>query len=107
MGCTMKKSAICLALGLAAAPNVASAQLLLETTKITCGDLTAMAPADQDMVAAWFSGWFNQKLNFTKVDLDAFRTNEANIVKYCAAHPKDQLFGVVQEAVNNAVKKMK
>ena len=105
----MKKSAICLALGLAlglaAAPNVASAQLLLDTTKITCGDLVAMAPADQDMVAAWFSGWFNQKLGYTIVDLDAFRKNEANIVKYCASKPKDQLFGVIQEAVNNAAKK--
>lgn len=67
MGYTMKKSAILLALGLAAAPNVASAQLLLETTKITCGDIVAMPQGDQDMVAAWFSGWFNQKLGYTIV----------------------------------------
>lgn len=101
----MKKSAILLALGLAAAPNVASAQLLLDTTKISCGDFVALSPADSEMVAAWFSGWFNQKLGYTVVDINAFRQNEANIQKYCAAHPKDQLFGVIQQAVNNAVKK--
>ncbi|WP_374544891.1 HdeA/HdeB family chaperone [Rhodoblastus sp.] len=101
----MKKTAICLALGLALAPTVSSAQLMIDTTKITCGEFVAMSPADADMVASWFSGWFNQKLGYTLVDLEAFHRNTANIAKYCAANPKDQLFGVVQAAVNQAVKK--
>jgi hypothetical protein len=101
----MKKTAICLALGLALAPTVSSAQLLIDTTKISCGDLVAMGPADQDMVASWFSGWFNQKLGYTQVDLEAFHRNIASVEKFCAAHPKDQLFGVIQAAVNQSIKK--
>lgn len=101
----MKKLAICLALGLALAPTASSAQLMIDTTKISCGDLVAMGPADQDMVAAWFSGWFNQKLGYTLVDLDAFHRNIANVEKFCVDHPKDQLFGVIQAAVNQSMKK--
>ena len=47
---------------MALAPTAGSAQIMIETTKITCGEFVAMAPADADMVASWFSGWFNQKL---------------------------------------------
>jgi hypothetical protein len=104
-GWNMKKFAICLALGVALAPAASSAQILLDTTKITCGDLIAMPAADADMVSAWFSGWFNQKLGYTQVDIDAFHKNQANILKYCAAKPQDQLFGVVQAAVNQGIKK--
>ena len=101
----MKKIAICLALGLGLAPTASSAQLMIQMNRITCGDMTAMAPGDQDMVAAWMSGWYNQKLGYTYVDLMAFRQNKANIMKYCASNPKDQLMGVIQAAVNQMQKK--
>jgi acid stress chaperone HdeB len=101
----MKKIAICLALGLGLAPTVGFAQVTIQMEKITCGDITAMAPADQDMVAAWMSGWYNQKLGYTSVDLMVFRQNKANIMKYCANSPKDQLMGVIQASVNQMQKK--
>jgi hypothetical protein len=101
----MKKSAICLALGLALAPTAGSAQVMIQMEKITCGDAIAMAPGDQLMVEAWMSGWYNQKLGYTSVDLDAFHRNADNVMKYCAAHPKDQLMGVIQAAVNQMQKK--
>lgn len=101
----MKKIAICLALGMALAPTAGSAQIMIDTTKISCGELTAMSPADIDMVSSWFSGWFNQKAGYTFVDLEAFHRNTANVLKFCAAHPKDQLFGVLQASVNQMQKK--
>lgn len=101
----MKKFAICIALGLALSPTASSAQVDLDTTKITCGDFIALPPDEADTLAAWFSGWFNQKLGYTSVDLEAFHRNVANIATFCKAHPKDQLFGVIQQAVNNAAKK--
>jgi hypothetical protein len=101
----MKKIAICLALGLALTPTVGSAQVNIDTTRITCGDFVAMAPDELEMTAAWFSGWFNQKLGYTEVDLDAFHRNTQNVKKFCVDHPKDQLFGVIQAAVNQSAKK--
>jgi hypothetical protein len=101
----MKKIAICLALGLALAPTAGSAQIMIQMDRVTCGDAVAMAPGDQAMVSAWMSGWFNQKLGYNWVDLAAFRQNEANIMKYCASNPKDQLMGVIQAAVNQMQKK--
>jgi hypothetical protein len=101
----MKKIAISLALGLALAPTAGSAQIMIEMNKISCADAVAMAPADEEMVTAWMSGWYNQKLGTTSVDLDAFHRNTANILKYCAAHPNDQLMGVIQAAVNQMMKK--
>jgi hypothetical protein len=104
-GFNMKKYAICLALGLALAPTAGSAQVMIQMEKITCGDMIAMPPGDQDMVEAWMSGWYNQKLGYTQVDLDAFHRSAANVMKYCGEHPKDQLMGVIQAAINQAQKK--
>ena len=74
--------------------------------KISCGDMTAMHPVDQDMVAAWFSGWYNQKLGlYVRSTSMPSTSNNANIMKYCADHPKDQLFGVIQASVNQMQKK--
>ena len=101
----MKKYAVCIALGLALAPTAGMAQVDLDTTRITCGEFVALPPADADTLAALFSGWFNQKLGDTSVDLEAFHRNTANIAAFCKANPKDQLFGVIQQAVNNAAKK--
>jgi hypothetical protein len=104
-GWDMKKLAICLALGLALAPTAGSAQVMIEMNKITCGDWAKMPPAQEDMVSAWMSGWYNQKLGYTWVDLDAFHTNVESFRKYCAAKPDDQLMGVIQMAVNEMAKK--
>ncbi len=65
----MKKIAICLALGLGLAPTASSAQVTIQMEKISCGDMTAMHPVDQDMVAAWMSGWYNQNLGYTSVEI--------------------------------------
>lgn len=101
----MKKFAICLALGLALAPTAGSAQVMIEMSKLSCGDVVAMDPAEQEMVEAWMSGWYNQKLGYTQIDMEAFHRNTANVMKYCTEKPKDQLMGVIQMAVNNMQKK--
>ncbi|HUO55716.1 MAG TPA: HdeA/HdeB family chaperone [Rhodoblastus sp.] len=101
----MKKLAIGLALGLALAPTAGSAQVMIEMNKITCADLINMPPGDQDMTAAWMSGWYNRKLGSTSVDLQAFHSNVTNVEKYCGAHPTDQLMGVIQAAIDRAMKK--
>jgi acid stress chaperone HdeB len=99
----MKKLALCLALAMA--PVAASAQVDIDTTRITCGEFVALSPGEIETTAAWFSGWFNQKLGATTVDIEAFRKNTQNVVAFCKDHPKDQLFGVIQAAVNQAMKK--
>jgi hypothetical protein len=101
----MKKFAICVALGLALAPTAGFAQVDIDTTRITCGEFVALPPAEADTTAAWFSGWFNQKLGDTTVDLEAFHRNIASVAAFCKDHPQDQLFGVIQQAVNTAAAK--
>ena len=101
----MKKLAVCFALGLALAPTSGLAQVDIDTTRISCGEFVALSPGEIETTAAWFSGWFNQKLNDTSIDLEAFRKNTRNVVAFCKDHPNDQLFGVLQLAVNRAIKK--
>ena len=101
------KKAIAILIGLAgfSAPVGAHAQVTLDMTKVTCADYLAM-PSDMSRdFSAWMSGWFNQKAGYTFVDLEAFHRNTANVLKFCAAHPKDQLFGVLQASVNQMQKK--
>ena len=101
----MKKFALCMALGLALAPTAGSAQVDIDTTRITCGEFVALPPAELETTAAWFSGWFNEKLGYTFVDIEAFQRSTKNVVAFCKDHPKDQLFGVIQQAVNAAAAK--
>ena len=65
----------------------------------------SLPPGEMETTAAWFSGWFNQKLNDTSIDFEAFRKNTRNVAAFCKNHPNDQLFGVLQLAVNQAMKK--
>ena len=42
-------------------PSIAQAQVMIDTSRITCSQYLALPPDQSGMLAAWLSGWFNQK----------------------------------------------
>jgi hypothetical protein len=94
----MKKTAIMLAFAAMFAPSLGNAQVQIDMGRVTCGQYLAMAPDTQTVFAAWMSGWFNQKLGYTFIDIEAYHRNIDNVTKFCASHPQETVMKVLQDA---------
>jgi len=51
------------------APAISQAQIAVNMSLLTCGQYLAMSPDQSRIYAAWMSGWFNQKMGTTYVNL--------------------------------------
>jgi hypothetical protein len=81
-------------------PAFAQAQVLVDMTRITCGEYASLPPEQSRILSAWMSGWFNQKTGYAWVDLNAYERNVANVKQFCATYPKDTLMAALQRATS-------
>ena len=63
---------LCLTIGGAVQPLVGRTQVMIDMSKVTCADYLAMPPNQARTFSAWMSGYFNQKLGYAWVDLNAY-----------------------------------
>lgn len=77
----------------------ASAQVMIDMTRVTCGDYLNLPPRNAHVLGAWMSGWANQKRGFTKVDLSSHPTNVATVRSYCTSNPTATLMSAIQRAL--------
>ena len=75
--------ALFVAIAGASPPSIAQAQIMIDMSRITCSEYFALPPNQARMLAAWMSGWFNQKMGYVWVDLDAYARNVANVRLWC------------------------
>src|SRR5215207_1563986 len=71
-------------------PLAANAQVMFDTTRVTCADYLAMSPSDARLFSAFISGWFNQKTGHVTVDLNEYARNVANVRSWCATNPGER-----------------
>ncbi|SFK78108.1 HdeA/HdeB family chaperone [Methylocapsa palsarum] len=95
----MKKFAVGFVLAGLLLPATSHAQVMIDTTRITCADYLAMPPEDSKVFSAWLSGWFNQKTGSTAVDLDRYAQNVANVKSWCQSNPKETVMAGLTRAV--------
>jgi hypothetical protein len=67
-------------------PTIGQAQILVDMSRLTCGQYLAMPPDQSRIYAAWMSGWFNQKMGTTYVNLEAYERNVANVKAWCGTN---------------------
>ncbi len=94
----MKKLIYALALVGALAPSLSQAQVKIDMTRITCGDVLAMSPDLQSDYAAWMSGWFAQKSGRTFVDVGLFHKNVDSVMNWCQSNKSKSLMAGLQRA---------
>jgi hypothetical protein len=99
----MRKLSICLTLGGlflggVAVPATSQAQIAVDMTKLTCGQYLAMSPDQSRIYAAWMSGWFNQKIGTTYVNLEAYEKNVENVKAWCGTNPNEMVMTGLQRA---------
>ena len=69
-------------------PTTGQAQILVDMSRLTCGQYLAMPPDQSRIYAAWMSGWFNQKIGTTYVNLEAYERNVENVKAWCGTNPQ-------------------
>jgi hypothetical protein len=81
-------------------PAFAQAQVLVDMTRITCGEYVSLPPEQSRIFSAWMSGWFNQKTGYAWVDLNAYERNIASVKKYCATSPREPVMTALQRSTS-------
>ncbi len=81
-----------------AAPSTSQAQVAVDMSLLTCGQYLAMSPDQSRIYAAWMSGWFNQKMGYTYVNLEAYERNVANVKAWCGTNPNELVMTEVQRS---------
>ena len=61
-------------------PSIGQAQVMVEMPLVTCAQYLAMPPEQSSIFAAWMSGWYNQKMGYTYIDIQAYERNVAREV---------------------------
>ena len=64
-------------------PSPAHAQVMIDTSKITCDQFVHSKVGNPRIVAAWMSGFYNAKKDNTVVDLKGFEANLNKMEKFC------------------------
>ena len=88
----------CLLLGSMAAPATSQAQIAVDMSKLTCGQYLEMSPDQSRIYAAWMSGWFNQKMGYTYINLEAYARNVENVKAWCGTNPGELVMTGLQRA---------
>jgi hypothetical protein len=98
-GDLMKKLIITLALAGALAPSLAKAQVNIDMSKISCGEVMAMPADDQADFAAFMAGWFAQKAGRTFIDMGLFQKNFGSVMSWCASNKSESVFNGLERAM--------
>lgn len=88
----------CLMLAGMLVPSIGQAQMMVEMPLVTCAQYLAMPPEQSSIFAAWMSGWFNQKMGYTYINLEAYARNVANVRAWCASNPRELVMTGLQRA---------
>ena len=74
----------------------ARAQAVFDMTMITCKQYLASDRDRQDIMASWFSGYFNAARNNAVLDTNRFERNKATITAYCKRNGVETLMSAIQ-----------
>jgi HdeA/HdeB family len=88
----------CLVLGELTGPATSQAQYAVDMSLLTCGQYLEMSPDQSRIYAAWMSGWFNQKMGYTFINLEAYERNVENVKTWCGVNPGALVMTALQRA---------
>ena len=66
----------------------ADAQGFIDVQALTCAQLANTWQQDADMLASWYSGWYNGLAKKHYMDVRKGREAEHEVILYCKAHPE-------------------
>jgi len=101
----MRTAIVCFAIGLIPMLTSASAQVPLSTyvdangfidvQKLTCAQLANTFQEDADMLATWYSGWYNGLAKKHFFNIARTKELEHEVIVYCKANPQIRIIEAI------------
>ena len=74
-------------------------KMVVDMSKLTCGELTKLAFQDFAGVTMWLSGYYNASVRSTVIDLDQFAQAAKTVKDYCASTPRATVMSAAERAL--------
>jgi acid stress chaperone HdeB len=76
----------------------AKAQVVVEMSRITCGQFIDYSFDRQEVIGAWMSGFFNASQDRKILDITRYQENSKRVSDYCKKHRKEPLMSAIQRS---------
>lgn len=109
MSCLKSALAAAVILAAASAPACAAVELstyadakgFINVQELTCAQLSNTYQEDADMLAAWYSGWYNGLAKKHMAHFTRVKSGEHKVIGYCRAHPQLKVIQAIDILLNN------
>jgi hypothetical protein len=82
-----------------AAPAAAEDKMVVDMSKMTCGELTKLGFQDFAGITMWLSGYYNASIRNTVIDLYQFAQAAKAVKDYCATSPRATVMSGAERAL--------
>jgi hypothetical protein len=82
-----------------AGPSAAEDNMVVDMSKMTCGELTKLGFQDFAGITMWLSGYYNASIRNTVIDLDRFAQAAKTVRDHCAASPRATVVSAAERAL--------
>lgn len=67
----------------------------VDVQKLTCAQLANTWQEDADLLAAWYSGWYNGLAKAHRAKISRIKEDEHLVIVYCKAHPEHTIIHAI------------
>ena len=78
-------------------PVAAEDKMVVDMSKMTCGELTKLGFQDFAGITMWMSGYYNAAANSDVLDFKRLETNTAKVLAYCKKNKSVTLAGAINK----------
>ena len=73
----------------------------VDVQALTCAQLAGTFQEDADMLAAWYSGWYNGLAKKHFAHITRAKSGEHQLILYCRAHPELKIIQAIDVLLKN------
>jgi hypothetical protein len=73
----------------------ADANGFIDVQALTCAQLAGTFQEDADMLAAWYSGWYNGLAKKHFAHITRVKPGEHLVIQYCKLHPEEKVIHAI------------
>ena len=73
----------------------------VDVQALTCAQLAGTFQEDADMLAAWYSGWYNGLAKKHFAHITRAKSGEHQLILYCKAHPELKIIQAIDVLLKN------
>ncbi|WP_426526217.1 HdeA/HdeB family chaperone [Bradyrhizobium sp. McL0615] len=90
---------IVVTLSLSRAPAAAEDKMVVDMSKMTCGELTKLGFQDFAGVTMWLSGYYNASVRNTVIDLYQYAQAAKTVKDFCETSPRASVMSAAERAL--------